>query len=144
MKGEYDKTSLSRDEPRVDMPALGVKSIAQLKSIHTSAHSMGNKATNRRKPLAAGKLWHSPSPKGSGMTHGWRTATMVIMVLQYGQQWNGFVHQGVFHCTEPKERDDTVEWLWVRFRGKAEVLVGACYRLHNQNEEADEVFHTSG
>lgn len=47
--------------------------------------------------------------------------------------------QGVFHCTEPKDSDDTVD-----IQGKAnkaDILVGVCYRLHNQNEEADEAFH---
>lgn len=82
-------------------------------------------------------------------SHGWSAAMVVIMVLQKGQvgmqrQWTVFIHKGMFHCTEPKDSDDKAEWLWVRIRGKADtayILVGVCYRLHNQNEEADEVFH---
>lgn len=36
-----------------------------------------------------------------------------------------------------------VEGIWVRIMGKAnrtDILVGFCYRLHNHNEEADEIF----
>ena len=40
--------------------------------------------------------------------------------------------------------DDKVESLWVKIRGradKADILVGVCYRLPNQDEETDEVFY---
>jgi len=42
-KGEGDITRLTGDEPRRDMPVLGVKSIAQLKCIYINPQSMGNK-----------------------------------------------------------------------------------------------------
>ena len=40
--------------------------------------------------------------------------------------------------------DDKVESQWVKIRGradKADILVGVCYRLLNQDEETDEVFY---
>jgi len=43
LKGEGDITQLTRDEPRHGMPVSGMRLAAQLKSIYTNAHSMGNK-----------------------------------------------------------------------------------------------------
>lgn len=47
-----------------------------------------------------------------------------------------------FHCLEHDHDDDAVEFLWVRIRGKAkktDVMVGACYRPPNQDE--DDIFY---
>lgn len=95
------------------MPALGVKSIAQLKSMHTSAHSMGNKATNRRKPLAARKAvaltitkrqwddsWlenchngYNGSPVGTAVE--WLcTSGSVPLHRAQGERWHGWVAMG--------------------------------------------------
>ena len=49
-----------------------------------------------------------------------------------------------FEVTELMTGDDKVESLWVKIRGrtdKADILVGVCYRLPNQDEETDEVFY---
>ena len=49
-----------------------------------------------------------------------------------------------FEVTEFMTGDDKVESLWVKIRGradKADILVGVCYRLPNQDEETDEVFY---
>ena len=49
-----------------------------------------------------------------------------------------------FEVTELMTGDDKVESLWVKIRGradKADILVGVCYRLLNQDEETDEVFY---
>jgi len=48
-----------------------------------------------------------------------------------------------FNCIELDDCDDKVECLWVKMRGKAnkaDILLGVCYRPHNQDEEADEIF----
>ncbi|KAK4829954.1 hypothetical protein QYF61_008085 [Mycteria americana] len=45
---------------------------------------------------------------------------------------------------ELDDRDDRVECLWVRIRGKAnkaDIVVGVCYRPPNQDEETDELFY---
>ncbi|KAK4824656.1 hypothetical protein QYF61_017029 [Mycteria americana] len=45
---------------------------------------------------------------------------------------------------ELDDGDDTVEYLWVRIRGKAnkaDIVVGVCYRPPNQDEETDELFY---
>ena len=49
-----------------------------------------------------------------------------------------------FEVTELMPGDNKVESLWVKIRGradKADILVGVCYRLTNQDEETDEVFY---
>ncbi len=49
-----------------------------------------------------------------------------------------------FEVTELMTRDDKVESLWVKIRGRAcraDILVGICYRPPNQDEETDEVFY---
>ena len=49
-----------------------------------------------------------------------------------------------FDVTELMAGDDKVESLWVKIRGradKADILVGVCYRLPNQDEETDELFY---
>jgi len=49
-----------------------------------------------------------------------------------------------FEVTELMTGDNKVESLWVKIRGradKADILVGVCYRLPNQDEETDEVFY---
>jgi len=43
LKREGVITRLTRDEPRLGVPILEVRSIAQLKCIYTNAYSMGNK-----------------------------------------------------------------------------------------------------
>lgn len=43
MKGEGDKSRLVSQEPVGCRPMLGVKSIGQVKCIHTNAHRVGNK-----------------------------------------------------------------------------------------------------
>jgi len=43
LKGEWDITQLTRDEPRHGMPVPGVRLTAQLKCTYTHACSMGNK-----------------------------------------------------------------------------------------------------
>jgi len=42
-KGEGDITQLTRDEPRLGVPGLGVRLTTQLKCVYTNARSMGNK-----------------------------------------------------------------------------------------------------
>ncbi|GAB0207696.1 hypothetical protein GRJ2_003235300 [Grus japonensis] len=45
-----------------------------------------------------------------------------------------------FDCLELNDGDNRVECLWVRIRGnanKADILLGACYRPPNRDEEAD-------
>ena len=49
-----------------------------------------------------------------------------------------------FHCLQLKNGDDRVERLWVRIKGKAneaDVIVGVCCRLPNQDEEVNEIFY---
>ena len=49
-----------------------------------------------------------------------------------------------FEVTELMTGDNKVESLWVKIRGradKADILVGICYRLPNQDEETDELFY---
>jgi len=48
-----------------------------------------------------------------------------------------------FNCLELNEGDNRVHCLWVRITGKAkaDIMVGACYRPSNQDEEADEIFY---
>ena len=49
-----------------------------------------------------------------------------------------------FDCLEINDGDDRVGCLWVRIReraNKADILVGVCYRLPNQDEETDETFN---
>lgn len=49
-----------------------------------------------------------------------------------------------FDVIELLAGDDKAESLWVKIRGranKAVVVMGVFYRLHNQNEETDEVFY---
>ncbi|GAB0180519.1 hypothetical protein GRJ2_000517200 [Grus japonensis] len=49
-----------------------------------------------------------------------------------------------FDYLELNDGDDRVECLWVRIRGKAnkaDIMLGVCYRLPSQDEEADEIFY---
>ena len=49
-----------------------------------------------------------------------------------------------FDYLELNDGDNRVECLWVIFRGKAnkmDILVGACYRSHIQDDEADKTFY---
>jgi len=49
-----------------------------------------------------------------------------------------------FDCIELNECDDNVEYLWIKMMGKAnkaDILLGACYRPPNQDEEVDEIFY---
>ncbi|PKU26999.1 mitochondrial fission process protein 1 [Limosa lapponica baueri] len=49
-----------------------------------------------------------------------------------------------YECQELNDGDNRVESLWVRIRGrvnKADIMVGACYRLLNQDVEVDEIFY---
>ena len=51
-----------------------------------------------------------------------------------------------FDVTELMDGDDKVESLWVKIRGradKADILVGVCYRLLNEDEETG-VLQASG
>ncbi|PKU30779.1 adaptin ear-binding coat-associated protein 1 [Limosa lapponica baueri] len=54
-----------------------------------------------------------------------------------------YVREG-YECQELIEGNSRVECLWVRIRGrasKADIVVGVCYRLPNQNVEIDEIFY---
>ena len=49
-----------------------------------------------------------------------------------------------FDGTELMTGDNNLESLWAKISGradKADILVGVCYRLPNQDEETDEVFY---
>lgn len=49
-----------------------------------------------------------------------------------------------FDCLEFNNGNDRVECLWLRIRGKAnraDILVGVCYKLPSQDEEADEILY---
>ncbi len=49
-----------------------------------------------------------------------------------------------FDVEELGVRNDKVECLWIRIRGKAcwgDILVGVCYRLPNQDEDKDVAFY---
>ena len=57
--------------------------------------------------------------------------------------WLSYVRE-CFDVTELMAGDDKVESLWVKIRGradKADILVGVCYRLPNQDEGTDEGFY---
>ena len=55
-KGEGGKTRPARDEPGGAIIGLGVRREAQLKCVHTNAHSMGNKQERVGSHCAEGKL----------------------------------------------------------------------------------------
>ena len=68
----------------------------------------------------------------------------------FRRDWQGKRGSGVelyvrdrFSFVELDDCDDKVECLWVKMSGKAkkaDILLGICYRLSNQDEEVDEVF----
>lgn len=46
-----------------------------------------------------------------------------------------------YDCLELDHGDDRVDCLWVRSRGKADILKGVCNRLPKKTEEEDKIFY---
>jgi len=60
-----------------------------------------------------------------------------------GRRCGGVAREG-FDVAELAAANGRVEFLWVRIKGRAnraDVLVGVCYGLPNQDEETDEAFY---
>lgn len=111
MKGEGDKTRLSRDEPGGVMPLLGLKSIAQLECIHTSAHSMGKKQEEQEATVQQGSCDRVSIRETWGVTH------------------------------DRSDDKVECPWESIRGKAdQAHISVGVCYRPLSQDEEADELF----
>lgn len=79
LKGERDKTRLASDEPGGVMPVSGVKLIAQVKCIQTSAHCMGKKP--EEKPEATVQQGNCESLHQGNITH---MTEVMIKLSAYG------------------------------------------------------------
>ncbi|GAB0210334.1 hypothetical protein GRJ2_003499200 [Grus japonensis] len=129
------------------MPMLGVKSKAQLKCIYTNARSLGNKQEELEAIVQQDsydlvtitEMWWDNSHDWSAAMDGYK----LFRRDRQGRRGGGvalYVRE-CFDCLELDDCDDKVECLWVRMRGKADILLGVCYRPPNQDEEADEAFY---
>ena len=130
--------------------ARGVRQGAQLKCIYTNACSMGNKQEELEAIVwqanydlvAITETWWDCS-------HDWRIAMDGYKPFRKDRQGRrgvcvAFYVRESFDVVEFAAVDDKVESLWVRIKGRtdmADILVGVCYRLPNQNEEVDELFY---
>jgi len=140
-KGEGDITRLTRDEPRHGLPGLGVRSIAQLKCIYTTARSMGNKQEELKAIaqqdsydlVAITETWWDDSHDWSAAMDGYK----LFRRDRQGKRGGGMALyvRDCFDCIELNDCDDKVECLGVKMRGKAnkaDILLGVCYRPPNQ------------
>ncbi|KAK4810586.1 hypothetical protein QYF61_007323 [Mycteria americana] len=126
------------------------RTAAQLKCLYTNARSMGNKQEELEAivhqenydMVAITETWWDDS-------HNWSAAIDGYKLFKRDRQGRrgGGVALYVRECLDSLELndgDDRVGCLWVRIRGKAnkaDIVVGACYRPPNQDEETDEIFY---
>jgi len=82
-------------------------------------------------------------------SHNWSAAMQGYKLFQRDRQRRRGGDEALyvrecFDCLELDDGNDMVEGLWLRIKWKAikaDVMVGACYRPPNQDEEADEIFY---
>ncbi|KAK4815429.1 hypothetical protein QYF61_002644 [Mycteria americana] len=123
---------------------------AQLKCLYTNARSMGNKQEEfeaivhqeNYDMVAITETWWDDSHNWSAAMDGYKH----FRRDGRGRRGGG-VALYVRECLDSLELDDgddSVEFLRVRIRGKAnkaDIVVGVCYRPPNQDEETDELFY---
>ncbi|PKU38019.1 mitochondrial fission process protein 1 [Limosa lapponica baueri] len=124
--------------------------IAQLKCTYTNGCSMGNKqeeleATAQQENydvVTIMETWWDDLHDSSAALDGHK------LFRRNRQRRRGggvalYVRE-CYKCLKLKDRDNRIECLWGRIRGranKADIMMGVCYRPHNQDEEADEIFY---
>ncbi|PKU44320.1 rna-directed dna polymerase from mobile element jockey-like [Limosa lapponica baueri] len=150
VKEEGDKTRPISNELGGKGPRMRLKSGAQLKCIYANTCSMGNKQEELEAivwqdsydVVAITETWWDNG-------HDWNAAMNGYKLLRRNRQ--GRRGRGValyirecFDCIELDSRDDEVECLWVRMKGKAnkgDCVLGVCYRPPNWDEQVDEAFY---
>ncbi|RMC09666.1 hypothetical protein DUI87_13452 [Hirundo rustica rustica] len=118
--------------------------------MYTNARSMGNKKEELEAMVqqqsydvvAITETWWDDS-------HGWSTALNGYKLFRrdrQGRRGGGvalYIKQ-TFDTVEIETKEDGVECLWERIKGKAnkaDILLGVCYRPPNQEEEVDNLFY---
>ncbi|RMC21781.1 hypothetical protein DUI87_02650 [Hirundo rustica rustica] len=141
---------LSGSRPKGCKAELGAKSVAQLRCMHTNAHSMGNKKEELEAMVQQQSydvvaitetLWDD--------SHGWSTALNGYKLFRRDRQGGRggevalYIKQ-TFDTVGIETKEDGVECLWVRIKGKAnkaDILLGVCYHPPNQEEEVVNLFY---
>ncbi|KAK4825626.1 hypothetical protein QYF61_001306 [Mycteria americana] len=126
------------------------RTTAQLKCLYTNAGSMGIKQEELEAIVhqenydivSITETWWDDS-------HNWSVAMDGYKLFRrdrQGRRGGGvalYVRE-CLDCLELNDGDDRVECLWVTIRlkaNKADIVVAVCYRLPNQDDEADELFY---
>ncbi|KAJ7424185.1 hypothetical protein BTVI_07574 [Pitangus sulphuratus] len=147
LKEEGIETGLSRDDHKGGKPRLRVKPAAQLKCMYTNARRMGNK---QEEPEAivqqesydivvVTETWWDDS-------HDWSTAMDGYKLFRRDRQGRRggrvalYVRESL-DSVELEVSNNKVECLWIKIRGKADILVGVCYRPPSQDDEGGELFY---
>ncbi|RMC05600.1 hypothetical protein DUI87_17685 [Hirundo rustica rustica] len=149
LKGKGDAAGLSESRPEGCKAELGAKSVAQLRCIYTNVCSMGNKKEELEAMVQqsydvvaiTGTWWDE--------SHSWSTALNGYKLFRrdrQGRRGGGvalYIKQ-TFDTVGIETKEDGVECLWVRIKGKAnkaDILLRVCYRPPNQEEEVDNLFY---
>ncbi|PKU32378.1 mitochondrial fission process protein 1 [Limosa lapponica baueri] len=124
--------------------------VAHLKCFYTNAGSMGDKQEELEAivhqenydVVAITGMWWDDSHDWSAALDGYK----LFRRDRQGRRRGGvalYVRE-CYECQELNDGDNRVECLWVRIRGranKADIVVGVCYRLTNQDVEVNEIFY---
>ncbi|PKU36607.1 adaptin ear-binding coat-associated protein 1 [Limosa lapponica baueri] len=145
VKGERDKT-----RPGGKWPRMRLKSGAQLKCIYANAPSMGNKQ-EELEPIVRQDSYDVVTITETWWddSHDWNAAMNGYKLLRRNRQGRrgggvALYIRECFDCINLDSRDDEVERLWVRMKGKAnkgDFVLGVCCRPPNQDEQVDEALY---